>query len=108
MSCVAGHDDDIVHAAIFVGVVVFVVWMICHCGRSLSDVHNSNNNSFWRAQGYTARPAAVGAVHAWYSNANNPNNPIYGSFAEHPNKYVARVFSRCATAACCLLTVSRL
>jgi hypothetical protein len=63
------------------------------CSRS--DVHNSNNDCYWRARGYEERPSDVGDVHASYSNANNPNNDRYGSPAEHPNDYVAR---RCAIA----------
>lgn len=63
------------------------------CSRS--DLHNSNNDCYWRAHGYKKRPSDVGDVHASYSNANNPNNSTYGSPAEHPNDYVAR---RCAIA----------
>lgn len=62
-------------------------------------MHNSNNDCYWRAHGLPERPADIGDVHARYSNANNPNNPIYGSHAEHPNDYVARVHGRCALAA---------
>ena len=75
--------------AVFVAVVLFVHWQSWSnsCSSSCDDSNrrNSNNDSFWRNNGYGARPTDVADAHRNYSNAHNPNHHTYGSYAPHPN-----------------------
>lgn len=70
--------------------VIFAFIGLCLGANS----RNSNNDSYWFARGFFGRPADVGAAHALWSNAHNPNNSLFGAFAVHPSAYVAGKYGR--------------
>jgi hypothetical protein len=64
------------------------------CAQLCCNSANSNHDSFWRSRGFSGRPADVGAAHAMWSNAYNPNNPLFGFAAVLPSRYVATRYGR--------------